>query len=511
MIRVSSEKNSMFIKRDTNLCIFLAMAPKLGENLNALLCVAASATAPLLFGLAIGSSALGTTMSGQQTDGNKVTTLLRGEKAERLVVFTEDERKWFVSLLTIGAMFGALSGGPISQKFGRRMTLIFTVPLFAASWILLALSKTAIMTYISRIILGLGVGINSGVSPLYIAEVSPKHLRGALGVATQLSIVIGIFFAYLLAIMLSFEFESKNWNEWRTFAWLMLIPTGLMLVGMFFSPETPDWLAGKGRIEESKAVLSKIRGGKESADEIEALETIAYNATNSESRNDSTPISAVFSCKKQLFIAIMLQVLQQFSGINAVMFFMKDMYTLANMSSKATDSWSLALTIAQIVVTIIAALIIERMGRKPLLAIGASGMAVAMGSMALLLKIGGKQDTLFGLSSVGYIVFFSIGVGAIPWLILGEIFPENVRSIASSMASSVNWICAFIVSFTCPGLQLAIGFSPMLMIYAAFAALMVIFTIVFVPETKGRSIEEIQSLFGNNNKHGASKLDDMRA
>jgi sugar porter (SP) family MFS transporter len=492
------------------------MSRRLSDNACALLSAAAATTAPLLFGLCIG----GAGPSKDTLKGSK-----QGSKGEKFThndanyKFEDFDTALYAALLSVGAMAGALMGGQLAERFGRKWTIVMMAPVYATAWLVTIFSQNSAMVHAGRVISGLAVGVNSAAAPVYIAEIAPDHLRGALGTCNQLMICLGILLAWVYGLnKMELEDESGNkhkvWLDWKLFNWLMFIPTTLMAVGMLLAPETPRWLASKGRLSEAKRVLDRIRGGKASRVEMDSLDPLAIAAADASSKkSEGVKLADLASCKRQLFIAISLQVFQQFSGINGVMTYMGDMYSTAGLDA---SFWSVFLNSTQFVVTLFACLLIDRFGRRVLLTAGASGLSLGLAIMtAVMFCIQGKgmqSEFLKASFAVGSVVFmsaFAIGVGAIPWLILGEIFNDKIRGTAASIASCVNWTGSFIVTITCELMFENLKMYGLMSFYLFFAVAMVVFTLVFVPETKGKSMEEIQANFNKSGKQLSNKHDDV--
>ena len=468
---------------------------------------------PLLFGIIIGSSGPTIdTMKNQVIDfeGN----FLKLDPASDYVVFTEAQASWYTSMVNIGAMLGAILGGWIVRAVGFRKSFGITVPMYIVSWLTLTFGSNVWLLFGTRMTAGIAMGVTSVATPTYINEVSPTHLRGMLGTINQVSITVGILLVYFLGMELTISGGTKysvlseslgeapagSFCNWRAMAFVNLIPTLLLGLLLFFIPESPRWLASKGREEEALAALNLLRGGFAEPEEVTVMQDIVRECEISKTGpkdNQSSIWFEMWKARKQVLIVIAVQIFQQFSGINAIMFYCTSI--MRNAKMKHPDGVSLSVMFEQVIVTLLACFLIDLCGRRALLLTSAAVMAVSclvFGLYFFLDEIGASGTTVLVFISVyTYMAAFSMGVGAIPWLIMGEVLPNNVRSIASSIAITFNWMCAFAVT---ENLGLAEKYLKLYGVMWAFAACcigLVVFTAVFIPETKGKTFEEIQEYF----------------
>lgn len=493
------------------------MPDKPGKNRYAILSVGAVLFAPLLFGLMVGSTGPTIdTMKNEVLDFNGNVNRLPADS--KYVVLTGDQASWFSSIVTIGCMAGALGGGPVTEKLGLKMTILATIPFYVVSWLMIGLLSSPWALIMARVIVGFAVGVNSFVAPTYIGEASPTHLRGLLGASNQLSITIGILLVYLLGLVCTVSggatFDGNTnvplgpapegaFCNWRLLAFLNLIPTGLLAVCTLMIPESPRWLARKGRIDEAKQALRKLRGGCETAEEIEGLErqanvsaAVDYSVNQTESRR-SRAFKDLYDARVQIGIGIALQVFQQFSGINAIMFYCTTIMRNARMAN--ADTVSMTVMLEQVLVTALACYLMDKAGRRVLLLTGSTVMAGACALFGLFfaLQAGGSTglEWMVFLSVYVYMAAFSIGVGAIPWLIMAEIFPNNVRSLGASIATTCNWLFAFIITMTLDKMTSGIQFYGVMWLFGGCCIGLAVFAFFLIPETKGKSFEEIQAYF----------------
>ncbi|EER19575.1 myo-inositol transporter, putative [Perkinsus marinus ATCC 50983] len=485
------------------------------KYLCAILSVGASLFGPLMFGLTSGftGQTIDTMQNGiTMSDGTPVQI----GPDDHLWVFTNStEGSLFGSLVNLGAMGGAiLLGGPLIEKFGRKWILLGCSPCFVLCYVWQALAHTSWQLLFERVLVGFVVGVESVVTPTYIGEVSPTKIRGALGACNQLSITIGILIAYALGLGFRTDAGSTDPNansstfcQWRDVSWIYLIPSALLGICVFFVPESPRWLAEHNRVDAAKRVLLRLRGSKTVEEDPEIVEEVkAYEA---EAENDAKNAKgnwketakwswhALGRAKMQLFIGVVLQILQQLSGINAVIFYQTTIFQAAGLDNKET--MALAVMAVQVVVTFIACIVMDMAGRRFLLVLGAVGMCIAAILLGVFFFEQGIDDNnipaLALFAAFLYIASFSIGVGAIPWLIMSEIFPNEVRGLASSIATATNWFFSWIVTMFLDDYRQAITYQGVFWSFAFMCFVMVVFVLLFIPETKGRSFETIQAYF----------------
>ncbi|CAO2832041.1 unnamed protein product [Amaranthus hypochondriacus] len=390
----------------------------------------------------------------------------------------------FGSILTIGAMLGAVTSGRIADFVGRKWAMRMSAGFCVAGWLALYFAKGALTLDIGRLFSGYGIGVLSYVVPIFIAEIAPKELRGGLTTLNQLMIVTGASITFLMGSIIS----------WRALALGGLVPCIALLSGLFFVPESPRWLAKVGRQKQFKLALRVLRGqnadiSRESAeieDYLVILETLPKGG-----------VLDLFQTKyiRSVIIGVGLMVFQQCVGINGIGFYVSQTFVEAGLSSGKLGT--IAYAIVQVPITLVGAVLMDKSGRKPLVTISAMGTFVGCFLVAtgFLLKSYGVLLDWVPILAVGgvltYISAFSIGFGGVPWVIMSEIFPLNVKGAAGSLVVLVNWSGAWLVSYTYNFMMKWSTFGTYY-IYAAFCILTVLFVAKFVPETKGKTLEEIQ-------------------
>ncbi|CAK8543430.1 unnamed protein product [Lathyrus sativus] len=395
-----------------------------------------------------------------------------------------EEYSLFGSILTFGAMIGAITSGPIADFVGRKGAMRVSSAFCIVGWLVIYFSKGPVPLDIGRLATGYGMGVFSYVVPVFIAEIAPKERRGVLTTLNQFMIVIGGSSSFIFGTILS----------WRTLSIIGLIPTAVLLLGLFFIPESPRWLAKRGHTKDFVAALQILRGkdadisqeAKEIQDYITSLEQLA-----------KPKVLDLFQKRylRSLTIGVGLMVCQQFGGINGVGFYASSIFDLAGFPS-ATGS--ILFATLQIVITGVGAALIDKAGRKPLLLASGSGLVTGsiFTAVAFYLKahdVGvGAVPALALAGLLVYIGSFSIGMGAVPWVLMSEIFPVNIKGQAGSIATLVNWFGAWLCSYTFNFLMSWSTYGTFIL-YAAINALAILFIVVVVPETKGKSLEQLQA------------------
>ncbi|XP_057959654.1 sugar transporter ERD6-like 16 [Malania oleifera] len=395
------------------------------------------------------------------------------------------EYSMFGSILTIGAMIGAITSGRIADFIGRKGAMRLSAAFCITGWLAVYFSMGSLPLDIGRFFTGYGIGVFSYVVPVFIAEIAPKNLRGGLTTVNQLMIVSGSSVAFLTGTVVT----------WRTLALTGLIPCVVQLVGLCFIPESPRWLAKVGREKEFEISLQRLRG-KDTDVSQEAAEIQSYIETL-----QSLPkakLLDLFQSRyiRPLLIGIGIMVSQQFGGINGIGFYVSETFVMAGLSS--ANIGTIAYGCIQVPITVMGAMLMDKSGRRPLLLVSSTGIFLGCfltGTSFLLQSKGLFVEWIPFLAVAGvllYISSFSIGMGAVPWVIMSEIFPINVKGVAGSLVVLVNWLGAWLVSYTFNFLM-SWSSSGTFYVYAGFSVLTILFVAKVVPETKGKTLEEIQA------------------
>jgi len=421
-------------------------------------------------------------------DKNRANSPLDTDPTKR-----DSEKSLIGSMLAIGALVGGFLGEPCNKMFGRRISLIIYGFPFVVGWILMATAKGVAMLVAGRLLTGLCCGLASGTAPTYVVEIAPPSIRGLLGTCFQVMVVIGILLEAVFGTFMS----------WQVLAGWSLIPAIGMSVIMFFMPETPQWLLGKGRTREAEASLQWLRSSP-MAQELVIMTRAAQQAQQTGGGGQySLEMITSREFYKPLFMALGLMFFQQFSGINAVLFYQTDIFAKASPSSNAATS-TIYVCLAQVVMTLAGSFLVDRLGRRVLLVVSGAGHAVSLVAFGFYsYKSVGSQDfqTQFAwLALTSLIVFissFSLGFGPVPWMMIPEFSNPRVRSLVASIATAFNWTCVYIVTASVKPLMNILGDATTYWMFAVICVISCVFVVLVLPETKGKSSEQIQTeLFG---------------
>ncbi len=392
------------------------------------------------------------------------------------------------SCVLIGCALGAAMAGVLSDKFGRRNVLLLAAIFFALSSVGAALPRTPWEFVAARLLGGLGIGIASMLSPLYIAEVSPARIRGMLVSANQLAIVTGILVAYMIGWWCAKQFDAET--SWRWMFGLGVLPAVLFFICLLFVPESPRWLTKQGHREKALGILGRI-GGRAHAD-FEMREIEAALATEATIMKDAG-IRELFApgLRIALLIGVALAILQQVTGINTVLYYAPEIFKRAGFSIQGALGVSIIVGLVNLVMTVVAMGLIDRLGRKGLLLIGSAGMGVSFGLTGLAFA-NGWSGTLVLICIFCYVAAFAIAMGPVVWVVLSEIYPTRVRGRAMSIATVILWLSCFAVALTFPTMVARLGDAVTFWFYAAMCVVAFVFVWAMVPETKGKTLEEIE-------------------
>ncbi len=397
---------------------------------------------------------------------------------------------FWVSILIVAALFGAWAGGSLSDLWGRKKTLFLATILFFAGafFQMKALGFSHLLA--GRFLAGLGVGIVSVVSPLYIAEMSRAEERGVLVAINQLMITVGILFAYIVGYLLR---DAAAWRE--MLGWGMA-PALLLFMGLFFIPETPSFLAMKGHIHDAKIVLRKIHR-KEKEEEV-------FWETKDEAPKEISSWKHLFekTIRPALFVGIMVSLFQQITGINVVIYYAPAVFEMVGYAKDSSGLLSaVGIGLVNVFSTFLALYLIAIWKRRSLLLIGVSGMflSLVLVGLGLLIRASGWQLLTF-YSLFAYGAFFAISLGPVVWILLSEIFPMGVRGRAMGLALVVNWLANYFVSLSFLPLVDAFGQGQTFLLYAGISLFALWFIYRKVPETKEKSFEEIQKFWRKKNQ-----------
>ena len=394
-----------------------------------------------------------------------------------------------VSGVLVGAAAGALAGGRMADVLGRRKLLIATAIIFAAGAIGCAEAHSVWVLVTSRIVVGIGIGLSSGTVPVYISEVSPAESRGWTVSLFQLAITVGILLAYVV------DYGFARVQGWRWMFGLAVVPAAIFALGMLYLPESPRWLARQGQREEARGVLSRIRGTSDVDDEMRAIESSLQHA------HEHGRLSDLFtsSVRPALVVGIGLAILQQVTGINTVIYYAPIIMQSAGIPSASGAILATAgIGAVNVLMTVVSMWLIDRVGRRPLLLAGIAGMAVTLGVLGFAFEGTARSSAstwLAVISVMAYVASFAISLGPIFWLLIAEIYPLRIRTSAEGLSATFNWGSNLLVSLTFLTLLQILGPSPTFWLYGLLAVCAWIFAYFLVPETKGRTLEEIEEFW----------------
>jgi sugar porter (SP) family MFS transporter len=397
-----------------------------------------------------------------------------------------------VSAVLIGAILGAASGGRLADGIGRKKALIVLGLIFAVGAILTAIAPNLGFFIAFRIIVGFGIGAASMITPMYIAELAPPAIRGSLVTFFQLAVTIGIAVAYW--VDLAFANAGMGWRPMFAVA---LIPGAILALGMLFLSETPRWLASKGRWDDASAALEHTVHGQEKQQELEDIRKTIEEEQKTDPRELLRP-----GLRLALLTGVGLAIFQQLVGINTVIYYAPTIFGYAGFSSASTEILATSVVgVVNVLSTILSLFLVDRLGRRALLIGGIVGMIVTLAAMGIIFAIGPTHAGWFVLVCLlVYIISFAIGMGPVFWLMTSELFPNRLRGSGASISSLFNWAANLAVSITFLTLINVAGKPGTFWIYAFLGVLAFIFCWVLVPETKGKTLEQIERYWKKGRK-----------
>ncbi len=412
---------------------------------------------------------------------------------------TEAQIGWVNSCALIGCLVGAMLAGALSDRLGRKRLLILAALLFAVTSLGNGLAQSFNIFIAWRILGGVAIGLASSLSPMYISEVAPAQMRGRLVSINQLAIVVGILLAQYINWYLArelpkgadAEFIRNSWfgqQGWRWMLGLTAAPSTLFLLALFFVPESPRWLAKNGRQEGARAILSRIGGGAYAGAAMAEIQV-----TLASEKDNRVRYSDLFApgMRKVLVLGVVLAVFQQWCGINVIFNYAEEIFRAAGYDISSTlqnIAWTGSVNM---LFTFVALGTVDRAGRRPLMLFGAAGLAVIYTAMGFCYSRGvqGLPVLMLVLAAISC---YSMSLAPVTWVVISEIFPNRIRGAAMSVAVMALWIACFILTWSFPMLNAKLGPAGTFWLYAVICVLGLVFIFLKLPETKGKSLEEIE-------------------
>jgi SP family galactose:H+ symporter-like MFS transporter len=389
-----------------------------------------------------------------------------------------------ISGVLIGAIIGAFIGGSLADRYGRRRMILIAAIIFAGGAIGTSLSMDVITLITGRIIVGIAIGMASFIAPLYISEMSPPKIRGSLVSFNQLFITIGIVISYLV------DYALSPINGWRYMLGLAAIPAIVLLIAMIFMPSSPRWLVTEGMMNKARSTLIRVRNIDNVNDELNEIVT-SLNKQKGGRKELFNPL-----IKPAMIVGVSLAIFQQVTGINTVIYYAPTIFEFAGFESSAAAIFATVIVgIVNVGFTIVAIILLDRLGRRKLLLLGLAGMSsmlIMLGIVFFLPSLLNQLGTLAAIGLMAYVAFFALGLGPVFWLLISEIYPLKVRGLAMSIVTEANWGSNFIIALTFLTLVQLLGKSGTFWLYAIVGIAALIFTYSYVPETKGRTLEDIE-------------------
>lgn len=396
------------------------------------------------------------------------------------------QQEWVVSSMMFGAAVGAVGSGWLSFRLGRKYSLMIGAILFVIGSLCSATAPDVEILILSRVLLGLAVGIASYTAPLYLSEIAPERIRGSMIAMYQLMITIGILSAYLSDTAFSYS------GAWRWMLGVITIPATLLLIGVFFLPDSPRWFAAKRRFRDAERVLMHLR---DSSDEAKReLEDIRESLKIKQS--GWTLFKENQNFRRAVFLGVLLQIMQQFTGMNVIMYYAPKIFELAGYSNTTEQMWGTVIVgLTNVLATFIAIGLVDRWGRKPTLILGFVVMACGMGTLGTMLHVGisspGTQYFAVAMLLM-FIIGFAMSAGPLIWVLCSEIQPLKGRDFGITCSTATNWIANMIVGATFLTMLHSLGNANTFWVYAGLNLFFIILTLWLVPETKHVSLERIE-------------------
>ncbi len=394
------------------------------------------------------------------------------------------EQQALVGALLIGAVFGAALSGWTTDRIGRKWTKVGSGTVYVIGALGSAFAPDITVLIIARGVLGLAVGTASFVSPMYISEQAPPRIRGGVTSFNQLMVVLGIFVAYIASYVL----KGIGTGSWRWMLGLAVVPGAVLAIGMILMPHSPRWLMEQGREDEARDVLVRSRDEDEVEDELDEIREVA---------KEEGGLRDIFTkeARPMMTVGLSLAIFQQLIGVNTIIYYAPTILQYTGLSAGSAILQALTIGLTNVIFTIVAILILDRFGRRSLLMTGTAVCTGALVVLGLFFAVHGLRDAVPWLALVALIVYiagFAVGLGPVFWLMISEVFPLRIRGPAMATSTVANWTFNFIISFSFLSVVSLISRSGTFWLYAALGVVALVIFNRAVPETKGRTLEEIE-------------------
>ena len=401
----------------------------------------------------------------------------------KLYGLSDLSKGWTVAIALVGTVVGALGAGVVGQKLGGRETLRITAVLYVVSAIGSALAWSWPSLMVFRFIGGLGIGASSVLGPVYIAELAPAKWRGRLVGAFQFNVVFGILVAYTSNYLI--RLLHLGAAEWRWQVGVAALPAAVFLALLFGIPRSPRWLAARNRNDEALAVLRQM-GDPDPEGELADIRAAL-------AEEHATAHEPVFQWKYRypLFLAISIGAFNQLAGINAILYYLNNIFSAAGFSQISGDQQAIAIGFTNLIFTMVGMSVIDRLGRKTLLLIGAAGTASCLAGVAWIFTTHSHQGMLVWLL-IAYIAFFALSQGSVIWVYIGEVFPNAVRSKGQGVGNASHWIMNTAIALEFPVLATRMGRGAPFVFFALMTVVQFLVVLFVYPETKGQTLEQLQ-------------------
>lgn len=404
-----------------------------------------------------------------------------------------------MSIALLGCLLGATMAGFLADRYGRKKLLVLSALIFFVSSWATGASTSLPMFIVSRLVGGMAIGLAADLSPMYIAEVAPARIRGKLVTLNQLTIVLGILGAQIINVLIAEPVPEgslatdilNSWNGqtgWRWMFWAVCVPSGVFFLLALFIPESPRWLASANRLEQARKVLRAI-GGEDYAES----EVASYTRASVSAQEGKGGLSLLFSpqMRNVLLIGIVVAMFQQWSGTNVIFNYAQEIFQAAGYGISDVLMNIVVTGIANLVFTFVAIYTVDRLGRKTLMLTGSIGLAgiYTLLGLSYFFEFKGVLMIVFVVLAIG---FYAMSLGPVTWVLLSEIFPNKVRGVAMAVCTAALWIASFLLTYTFPFLNSGLGTGGTFLLYAVICFCGFLFVWRRIPETKGKSLEELE-------------------